>query len=61
MLAHLKSWWHVHLSWVVAVVTFLTPSVSQFLSQHPKMTGVALLWSAILAILPSPVRPPIVD
>ena len=56
MVSHLEQWWATHLTWIAAVVAFLTPSVTHWVATHPaSAVTVGALWGIIQGLLPSPV------
>jgi hypothetical protein len=59
MLAHLKTWWAAHLTWIAALVSFMTPSMNALIAGHPKTTvTIAALWGLVLHAMQSPLASP---
>lgn len=51
ILTHLKQFWFMHSTWVLAFAHFMIPSVNNYIDKHPHeaMSGIATLVIARLA------------
>ncbi len=57
ILNHLKHFWFLHSTWVVAVLHFMVPSVNQWIDGHPH-TMLAIIGPVVIArIVQGPTAP----
>lgn len=55
---HFKQWWATHITWVAAVVVFITPSVNAWVAAHPSSSAAVMaVWGIVLHAMPSSLSP----
>lgn len=51
MIAHLKQWWFMHSTWVIAGAHFLIPSVNVWIDKHPHTMEAAIATAVVARLM----------
>jgi hypothetical protein len=58
VIKHLKDWWMIYGTFVMMIVTFISPSVQSYLSAHPAAAQIfGGGWAILLKLTKSPIKP----